>query len=45
MNTIKGAMEGWYEDDLECQGHCGTCEECDNAWYAAGDDYDDFEDN
>jgi len=40
---MKGSMDGWYEDDLECSGHCGTCDDCDNAWYAGADDYDDFE--
>lgn len=43
---MKGSMEGWYEDELECSGHCGLCEACDEAYYAAADDaYDAYVEN
>jgi len=26
--SYKGSMEGWSIDDEECNGHCGSCDEC-----------------
>lgn len=23
-----GLMDGWMDDEFECHGHCGNCEEC-----------------
>jgi hypothetical protein len=43
MNGTKGSMEGWFEDESYCEGRCGMCEDCDNAFYESCD-YEEDED-
>lgn len=35
----RGQMEGWHEDDFECFGHCGLCDECMLRHYQLEDEY------
>ena len=40
------SMESWYEDESYCEGHCGFCNECDDAFYQACDEqYEEDRDN
>lgn len=43
--AIRGMMDGWTPDDVECQGCCGICEECEErADRKADDDYERYRD-
>lgn len=45
--SIKGSMEGWYGDEMECKGRCkpGTCEDCEELKASkVDDDYDQWQD-
>jgi len=36
--SYQGMMDGWHGDEMECHGHCGLCDECDDRFYAACDE-------
>jgi len=43
--SYRGMMDGWHGDEMECNGHCGLCEECEDRYYKRCDDeYDAWRD-
>ncbi len=39
--SYRGSMEGWHEDENECLGNCGVCEDCERiAWENSDYEYD-----
>lgn len=39
--SYRGMMDGWHGDENECNGHCGSCDDCERAWEQQGDsDYE-----
>lgn len=35
---IKGSMDGWHGDEMECRGRCGVCEDCEKRISRQADD-------
>lgn len=29
--SYQGMMDGWHGDEMECNGQCGLCDECERA--------------
>jgi len=36
--AIRGMMDGWHGDEMECRGHCGLCDDCESAAERRADD-------
>lgn len=40
--SYQGMMDGWHGDEMECRGHCGICNNCEQRLYYF-DELEDYE--